>query len=88
MQNIFANVKTWFTFVLTIKQNNIMTTEQAQLAENEFYRISSYWWIGIIYIALETNGNKTLCQEKGSKKAPKWILTSQLSKTPKDRYDF
>lgn len=58
------------------------------LKENEFYRISSYWWIGIIYIAIETKGNKTLCQEKGSKKAPKWILTTSLSKKFKSQEEF
>jgi hypothetical protein len=61
---------------------------QNQLESNEYYRVSSYWWIGRIYIALETKGEKTLCQEKGSKKAPKWILTSGLSKTYKSQEDF
>ncbi len=61
---------------------------QTQLEANEFYRISSYWWVGKIYIAHETKGNKTLCTEKGTKKAPKWILTSSLSKTFKSADDF
>jgi hypothetical protein len=55
-----------------------------QLESNEFFRINSYYWQGMVYIALETEGNKTLCQIKGSKTKPKWIKTEQLSKTYKD----
>lgn len=58
-----------------------MTT---QLAPNEFYRVNSYYWQGMIYIALETKEDKTLCQIKDSKSKPKWIKTNQLSKTFKD----
>jgi hypothetical protein len=55
-----------------------------QLEQNEFFRINSYYWQGMVYIALETEGDKTLCQVKGSKNNPKWIKTEQLSKTYKD----
>lgn len=55
-----------------------------QLESNEFFRINSYYWQDMVYIALETDGNKTLCQIKGSKTKPKWIKTEQLSKTYKD----
>lgn len=55
-----------------------------QLESNEFFRINSYYWQDMVYIALETEGNKTLCQIKGSKTKPKWIKTEQLSKTYKD----
>jgi hypothetical protein len=51
------------------------------LATNEFYRINSYYWQGMIYIVLETKEGKSLCQIKGSKSKPKWINTNQLSKT-------
>ena len=55
-----------------------------QLESNEFFRINSYYWQDMVYIALETEGDKTLCQIKGSKTKPKWIKTEQLSKTYKD----
>ena len=55
-----------------------------QLESNEFFRVNSYYWQDMVYIALETDGNKTLCQIKGSKTKPKWIKTEQLSKTYKD----
>lgn len=55
-----------------------------QLESNEFFRINSYYWQDMVYIALETEGGKTLCQIKGSKTKPKWIKTEQLSKTYKD----
>ncbi len=55
-----------------------------QLESNEFFRVNSYYWQGMVYIALETEGDKTLCQIKGSKTKPKWIKTEQLSKTYKD----
>jgi hypothetical protein len=55
-----------------------------QLETNEFFRINSYYWQGMVYIALQTEGNKTLCQIKGSKTTPKWIKTEQLSKIYKD----
>jgi len=51
------------------------------LEANEFYRINSYYWQGMIYIVLETKEDKSLCQIKGSKSKPKWIKTNQLSKT-------
>jgi hypothetical protein len=51
------------------------------LAANEYYRINSYYWQGMIYIAIEVKENKTLCQIKGSKSTPKWIQTKHLSKT-------
>jgi len=54
------------------------------LAKNEFYRVNSYYWAGMIYIALEVKDDKTLCQIKGSTSTPKWIKTCQLSKTQKD----
>lgn len=55
-----------------------------QLAQNEFFRINSYYWQGMVYIALQIEGDKTLCQIKGSKSKPKWIKTNQLSKIYKD----
>ena len=55
-----------------------------QLESNEFFRINSYYWQDMVYIALETEGDKTLCQIKDSKNKPKWIKTEQLSKTYKD----
>ena len=55
-----------------------------QLESNEFFRINSYYWQDMVYIALETEGDKTLCEIKGSKTKPKWIKTEQLSKTYKD----
>ena len=55
-----------------------------QLESNEFFRINSYYWQDMVYIALQTEGDKTLCQIKGSKSKPKWIKTEQLSKTYKD----
>jgi hypothetical protein len=58
-----------------------MTT---QLETNEFYRVNSYYWQGMVYIVLETKHDKSLCQIKGSKLNPKWIKTNQLSKTFKD----
>jgi len=51
------------------------------LQPNEFYRVNSTYWAGMIYIALEVKEDKTLCQIKGSKSTPKWIKTIQLSKT-------
>ena len=57
---------------------------KTQLEINEFYRVNSYYWQGMIYIALETKEDKTLCQIKNSKTSPKWIKTNQLSKTYKD----
>jgi hypothetical protein len=50
------------------------------LANNEFYRINSYYWEGIIYIAIEEKEGKTLCKIKGSQSSPKWIKTKHLSK--------
>jgi hypothetical protein len=58
-----------------------MTT---QLETNEYYRVNSYYWQGMVYIVLETKDDKSLCQIKGSKSTPKWIKTNQLSKTLKD----
>ena len=58
-----------------------MTTE---LETNEFYRVNSYYWQGMVYIVLETKDDKSLCQIKGSKSTPKWIKKNQLSKTLKD----
>jgi hypothetical protein len=55
-----------------------------QLDTNEFFRINSYYWQGMIYIAIQNEGDKTLCQIKGSKSKPKWIKTNQLSKIYKD----
>jgi hypothetical protein len=55
-----------------------------QLEKNEFYRVNSYYWQGMIYIVLETKDDKSLCQIKGSKSTPKWIKTNQLSKIYKD----
>jgi len=55
-----------------------------QLESNEFFRINSYYWQDMVYIALDTKDDKTLCQIKGSKTKPKWIKTEQLSKTYKD----
>lgn len=55
-----------------------------QLESNEFYRVNSYYWQGMVYIALESKEDKTLCQIKGSKTAPKWIKTSHLSKESKN----
>lgn len=60
------------------------TLELTQLASNEFYRVNSYYWQGMVYISLETKGDKTLCQIKGSKSKPKWIKTEHLSKIYKD----
>jgi hypothetical protein len=57
---------------------------KTQLEPNEFFRINSYYWQGMVYIALQTEGDKTLCQIKGSKSKPKFIKTEQLSKTYKD----
>lgn len=57
---------------------------QNQLAQNEFFRINSYYWQGLVYIALQTESDKTLCQIKNSKSKPKWIKTNQLSKIYKD----
>ena len=54
---------------------------KTQLQPNEFFRINSYYWQGMIYIALESQGDKTLCKIKDSKATPKWIKTNQLSKT-------
>lgn len=51
------------------------------LNENEYYRVNSYYWKGMIYIALSIDGDKTLCQIKGSKSKPKLIPTKHLSKT-------
>ena len=47
---------------------------------NEFFRVNSYYWQGMVYIALEVKEDKTLCQIKGSTSKPKWIKTNQLSK--------
>jgi hypothetical protein len=58
-----------------------MTTK---LETNEFYRVNSYYWQGMVYIVLETKDNKSLCQIKGSNSSPKWIKTNQLSKDFKD----
>ena len=55
-----------------------------QLEPNEFFRINSYYWQDMVYIALKIEGDKTLCQIKDSKSKPKWIKTEQLSKTYKD----
>jgi len=60
-----------------------MNTNQT-LAANEYFRVNSYYWQGMIYIALEENDGKTLCQIKGSESKPKWIKTAHLSKTMKD----
>jgi hypothetical protein len=51
------------------------------LQENEYYRVNSYYWKGMIYIVLEEKDGKSLCQIKGSKNTPKWIKSEQLSKT-------
>jgi len=56
----------------------------AQLKANEFYRVNSYFWQGLVYIVLETKDDKCLCQIKGSKADPKWIKKSQFSKTYRD----
>ena len=53
------------------------------LAHNEFYRINSYYWGGMIYIALDEQEGKVLCQIKGSKSKPKWIKKEHLSKEQK-----
>jgi hypothetical protein len=58
-----------------------MTTK---LETNEFYRVNSYYWQGMVYIVLETKDNKSLCQIKGSNLSPKWIKTNHLSKDFKD----
>jgi hypothetical protein len=55
-----------------------------QLETNEFFRINSYYWQGMVYIAIQNEGDKTLCQIKNSKSKPKWIKTNQLSKIYKD----
>jgi hypothetical protein len=46
---------------------------QNQLESNEYYRVSSYWWIGKIYIALETKGGGGKNAMSG-KKAVKKLL--------------
>ena len=69
-------------YVSLSKQNE--NKMKNQLETNEFYRINSYYWQGMIYISLEVKEDKTLCQIKGSKSKPKWIKTNQLSKTYKD----
>jgi hypothetical protein len=58
-----------------------MTT---QLESNEYYRVNSYYWQGMVYVALDVVGEKTLCQIKGKKSSPKWIPTNHLSKTKKE----
>jgi hypothetical protein len=55
-----------------------------QLEANEFFRVNSYYWKGMVYVAIETEGDKTLCKIKESKSKPKWIKTNQLSKEYKD----
>jgi len=57
---------------------------KTKLETNEFYRVNSYYWQGMIYIVLDTKDDKSLCQIKNSKSKPKWIKTNQLSKTFKD----
>lgn len=54
------------------------------LNENEYFRVNSYYWQGMVYEALEIKGDKNLCKIKNSKSSPKWIKTEQLSKTYKD----
>ncbi len=54
------------------------------LQADEFFRVNSYYWQGMVYQVLDVNGDKSLCKIKGSKSSPKWIKTSQLSKTYKD----
>lgn len=66
------------------KQNKKTTTMKTTLNQNEFYRVNSYFWQGMVYIALESKDDKTLCQIKESKSKPKWIKTEQLSKVYKD----
>jgi hypothetical protein len=61
--------------------NKTINKMKTQLQPNEFFRINSYYWQGMIYIALEAQGDKTLCKIKDSKATPKWIKTNQLSKT-------
>lgn len=53
------------------------------LENNEYYRINSYYWKGMVYIVQEVKDDKSLCQIKGSKSKPKWIKTEHLSKTEK-----
>ena len=53
------------------------------LADNEYYRINSYYWGGMIYIALQEEEEKILCQIKGSKAKPKWIKKAHLAKEQK-----
>lgn len=55
-----------------------------ELLENEYYRVNSYYWQGMIYIALFVKGDKTLCQIKGSKNKPKLVPTKHLSKEFKE----
>lgn len=47
----------------------------------EYFRTNSYYWQNMVYIVQEVLEDKSLCQIKGSKTKPKWIKTSQLSKT-------
>ncbi len=63
--------------IFTLSNKNKMTTV---LETNEFFRVNSYYWQGMVYIALEVKEDKTLCQIKGSTSKPKWIKTNQLSK--------
>ena len=58
-----------------------MTT---QLETNEYYRVNSYYWQGMVYIVLETKDDKSLCQIKGSKSTPKWIKTNQVGRWGKE----
>lgn len=54
------------------------------LEANEFFRVNSYYWQGMVYIAIEEKDGKTLCKIKNSKSQPKWIKTEQLSKEYKE----
>ena len=63
--------------IFTLSNKNKMTTV---LETNEFFRVNSYYWQGMVYISLEVKEDKTLCQIKGSTSKPKWIKTNQLSK--------
>lgn len=59
-----------------------MTTTNFQIGQ-KLYRVNSYYWFGMVYIVIETEANKSLCQIEGSKTKPKWIKNDQLSETQK-----
>lgn len=61
-----------------------MTTKVMNINEieigSEYYRINSYYWQNMVYVALSIEGSKVLCQIKGSKTKPKYIPVAHLSK--------